>query len=95
MTSSARGKAARGKSHLQDVNRWRSWAEARKDEAIQVAHNQFEKCRQCRECQAEVTLTEAVCPHCGVRDPVRVPLAIPTVLGVAIVVALCALISVL
>ena len=90
-----RSPTARGKAHLSDVNRWRDWADARKDEAITVAQNQFKACRRCTECKGEVTLTERVCPHCGVRDPVRVPLAIPTVLGVAVVVALCALISVL
>jgi uncharacterized paraquat-inducible protein A len=95
MTHSVRGTAARGKQHLQDVNRWRAWAEARKDEAITVAQSQIDACRQCRECQCEVKLTERVCPNCGVRDPVRIPLTIPTVLGIAVVVALCALMSVL
>ena len=91
----SRSPAARGKRHLSDVNRWRAWAEARKDEAISVAQDQFAACRRCRECRCDVHLTEKVCPNCGVSDPVRVPLAIPTVLGIAIVVALCALISVL
>ena len=90
-----RSPSVRGKRHLSDVNRWRDWAEARKDEAISVAQGQIEACRRCCECGAEVTLSERFCPHCGVRDPVRVPLAIPTVLGIVVVVALCALISVL
>ena len=91
----SRSPAAQGKRHLADVNHWRAWADARKDEAISVAQGQIAACRRCNECQGEVTMTEKVCPHCGVRDPVRIPLAIPTVLGVAVVVALCALISVL
>ena len=91
----SRSPAARGKRHLSEVNRWRAWAEARKDEAVSVAQNHLDACRRCRECDCEVKLTERTCPNCGVRDPVRVPLTIPTVLGVAVVVALCALVSVL
>ena len=83
-----RSPAARGNRHLSDVNRWRAWADARKDEAISVAQGQIEACRRCCECGGEVTLTERVCPHCGVRDPVRVPLGLSAVLGVSVVVAL-------
>ena len=91
----SRSPSARGNRHLGDVNRWRAWAEARKDEAVSIAQDQIDACHHCRDCKCEVRITENVCPHCGVRDPVRVPLAVPTVLGIAVVVALCALVSVL
>ena len=34
-----------------------------------------EQCRSCRECHARVTLFEEICPHCGIRSPARVSLA--------------------
>ena len=95
MGRSSLGTSARSQPHLQDVNRWRSWADARKDEAIHLAQEQFEACRRCRECRHDVALTERICPHCGVSDPVRVPMALPTVLAIGIVVALCGLLAVL
>ena len=92
MGKSSGGSAARSQAHLQDVNRWRAWADARKDEAINIANAQLEACRRCRECKHEVALTEKICPHCGVSDPVRVPMTLPTILGIAAVIVLCGMI---
>ena len=91
MSKSSPGTPARIRPHLRDVNRWRSWADARKDEAIQLAQDQLDACRSCRECRHEVAITERICPNCGVSDPVRVPMALSTMLAVAVVAALCAL----
>lgn len=85
-------RAPRAQPHLQDVNRWRAWADARKDEAVHIAQEHLAACRRCRECGCEVTFMEKICPQCGACDPVRVPMSLPALLGVAIVVALCALI---
>jgi len=89
------GRRAPNQPHLQEVNRWRCWAEARKDEAIGLAQDHLRACRRCRECRGEVNFTETICPHCGASDPVRVPMSVPTVLGVAMVVVLCGLVWVL
>ncbi len=85
----------RCRPHEQEINRWRAWAETRRDEAIDIAQQHLRACQRCRECGDQVKLTETICPNCGANDPVRVPMGVPAVLGVAVVLALCTLITVL
>jgi hypothetical protein len=50
-------------------------------QAIRARYRRFVKtATTCRDCQRQVSPLWDVCPHCGLRDPVRLPISASTII---------------
>lgn len=82
-----RQKTARPKANSQPA--WQRWYLAAEDAGVAWAQGQWERFHRCRECGGEVAFTDDVCPHCGVRPPVLVPVSLPATLGMLAIIVIC------
>ena len=67
---------------------WSDRWTAIREQAERFARLQWEKCHRCRECRGEVKFMDELCPHCGAKSPVVVPMGVPAAVGMFVVLVL-------